>query len=218
MAEDIIEKPARRFKPLEMPRGEVIETPQGSKLELLFQDTSVSKEALDIDNLKSQARAFLGEGHDYFRNLVGPDFSDLSGKYVIEFSQGKNQPRHTGILMHMDAGLLREQAKTPSHPYTKDLVQSLVVHEIGHSITTREDIPMLAEMIYMIEKGHTRRIEEIRRIFEEGKLGSAHEEGLAIISKWLGYSSPSEMLSSLPEKDLEELKNIFKQKLEGHPD
>jgi len=216
MAEDTIEKPVIGFRPLEIPRGEVIETPQGSNLELLFQDTPVSKDAQDIDHLKSQARVFLGEGYDYFRNMAGPDFNDLSDKYVIEFVQGRF--RHGGILMHMDVGLLRELAKNPSDQYTKDLVQSVVVHEIGHNITVQEDIPMFAEMIYMIEKGHVSRIAQIKKFFEEGNLGPAHIKGLAKISEWLGYSSSSEMLSALPERDPEELKNIFRQKLEGHTD
>lgn len=216
MTEDTAEKATVSFKPLELPKGEAIETPRGRKLELLFQETPISRDAPDIVQLKSQAQELLGEGYDYFRSLVGEDFKDLSDRYVIEFAQGRF--RHGGILMHLDVDLLRELAKNPGHSYTKDLVQSLVVHEIGHNLTSQEDIPMLAEMIYMIEKGHTRRIEEIKGLLAEGQLPPPHARGLAAIGQWLGYDSPLEMLDSLPGRDLDELKNIFKQKAVNHPD
>lgn len=216
MAEDAGEKLNIEFRPLEIPKGEIIKTPQGKRLELLFQDTLVSKDAHDIDRLKSRARVFLGEGYDYIRNLVGLAFNDLSEKYVIAFVQGRF--RHSGILMHMDVDLLRAQEKNSGDQYTKDLVQSSVVHEIGHNITVEEDIPMLAEMIFMIEKGHSSRILEIKRFFEEGKLDPAHMKGLTTVSKWLGYDSPSEMLNALPERNPEELRVIFRQKLEMQTD
>jgi len=216
MEEGTIEKTAIRFVPLKIPRGEIVETPQRRKLELSFQDTPVSKDAQDINFLKSQAKALLGEGYDYFRNMAGPDFNDLSEKYVIEFVQGRF--RHGGILMHMDISLLREQANNSSEQYAKDLLQSLVVHEIGHNITSEEDIPMFAEMIYMIEKGHGKRIEQIKEFLEDGSFEPPHIKGLAKISGWLGYSSSSEMLSAIGGKNPEELKDTFRQKLEGHPD
>ena len=210
MAEDIIEKPVISFEPLEMPRGEVIETPQGRKLELVFQDTPISKDAQDVEHLKSQARALLGDGYDYFRNLTGSDF-DLSDKYIIKFVQGRFE--HGGILMHMDVDLLRELVKNPGHQYTHDLVQSLVIHEIGHNLTVEEDIPMFAEMIYMVERGQLGRIMEISRLFEKGKLDPAHLKGLIKISQWLGYTSPSQMLTIFPQKSVPELRAIFRDNL-----
>ncbi len=211
MAEDISEKPEIRFEPLEVPRGEVIETPQRRKLELLFQDTPVSKDAQDVDNLKSQARTLLREGYDYFRGLVGEDFKDLSERFVVEFVQGRF--RHGGILMHLDVGLLRELVKNPRRQYTRDLVQSLIIHEIGHNLTVEEDIPIFAEMIYMAEKGQFGRIMEINRLFEKGKLDPAHEKGLAKISRWLGDISPSQMLTNFPQKSVAELKAVFRDNL-----
>ena len=211
MAEDITERASFRFKPLELPKGETFQTPQGRKLELLFQDTPVSREAPDILRLKSQAKELLGAGYDYFRNLAGEDFGDLSDRFVIKFVQGRF--RHGGVLMHMDASLLRELAKNPGQQYTQDLVQSLVVHEIGHNLTIEEDIPMFAEMIYMAEKGQFGRIMEINRLFEKGKLEQAHVNGLAKIARWLGYNYPPQALTSFPQKDIQEFKAIFRKNL-----
>jgi len=88
MAEDTTERTSVRFKPLELPKGETLETPQGRKLELLFQDTPISREAPDILRLKAQAKELLATGYDYFRGLVGEDF-DLSEKFVVKFTQGR---------------------------------------------------------------------------------------------------------------------------------
>jgi len=215
MSEGTVDKPVIELKALKTFHGEAINTPQGKRLELLFQDTPVSRPAQDIDLLKTQATAFLGEGYDYLKNIAGPDFNGLSDKYVIVFVEGRF--RHAGMLMHMDMGLLREQAKDHSG-YTKDLVQSLVIHELGHNITTQEDIAMFAEMIYMIEKGHVGRIADIKKLLEEGGLEATHIKGLAKISEWLGYGSSLEMLNSLPERSPEELKNVLRQNLGGHLD
>lgn len=211
MAEDTTERTPVRFKPLELPKGETFETPQGRKLELLFQDTAVSREAPDILRLKDQAKKLLGVGYDYFRNLVGEDFGDLSDRFVIKFVQGRF--RHGGVLMHMDTSLLRELAKDPGQQYTQDLVQSLVVHEIGHNLTVEEDIPMFAEMIYMAEKSQFGRIMEINRLFESRKLEPAHVNGLAKIARWLGYDYPPQALTSFPQRDIQEFKAIFRKNL-----
>lgn len=212
MGEDTTEKPTIKFRPLEIPipKGEIIQTPQGRKLELIFQSTPISEDAPDLVQLKAQAEELLGAGYDYFRSLVGEDF-DLTERFMVKFTQGRF--RHAGILMHMDVDLLRELNKNPDHQYTQDLVKSLVVHEIGHNLTVEEDIPMFAEMIYMVERGQIGRLMDINRLLSKGKLEQAHVKGLIKISQWLGYSSPSEMLTNFPQRSLSELKAVFRNNL-----
>ena len=87
-----------------------------------------------------------------------------------------------------------------------------MTHELVHNLTDDEDLPMLIEIIYLLENEQTWRLQHIKELAEQGKLQQQYVKGLEKISSWLGYSSPTELFNGLKVDDLGKLKAIFKEK------
>ncbi len=189
--------PVISFKPIEIPSGEKHVTPSGAELELVFQGIRIEKEDEEV------VTEAICNGYDYLSSVLGQGISSLSKKYIVELTSGENF-MHGGILMKFPESGIKSLKGDPS--YERDRTQSLVVHELVHSITPYEDLPMFAEMIYIVEKGHPERINEIGRFLSEGKLKKQYVSGLSNIANWLGSSSPEELVREFSRNNLDYLK------------
>ncbi len=71
---------------------------------------------------------------------------------------------------------------------------------------------MLAELIFMIEKGHAWRLSNLEKIRHEGRLPPAYETGLATIATWLG-TDVGHFLDATSPKDLDRMRAVFRQQV-----
>ena len=155
-------------------------------------------------------KEFLINGYRYIMEASDGEL-ELADHYSVEFSHGKNHVAQ-GSLMRLSTKRIIEAVKDKDKIKKQILEQALVVHELVHNITDDEDLPMLIEIIYLLENGQIERVEEIKELWEQEKLPSPYAGGLKKISGWFGYSNPTELFNNLNLKDLERLKLVFKKK------
>lgn len=203
------------FKPIVFSKGELVKTPKGNEIELVFEENEVSKDCKDIDLLKETSSQFFSRGFDYLSDTLGENYSYLSKKMAINFIDSENA-RHAGILSLVSVPWLRKYIENPKNDYWKDFLQSVYIHEILHNIMVEEELPMLGELLYVREKGQKDRIEEVHGLLNNGKLDHSHRKGLGVISSWLGYKNGSDVLENLPSYDLGSLKDIFREKMDEY--
>lgn len=134
--------------------------------------------------------------------------------YSVEISP-RRKHGNDGSFMKVSASQLieffiEEEGATERAPKLKELHQSLIIHELVHNARTEEDLSMAAEIIYLLEKGQQWRIENIKRLYEEGKLTKPYLDGLETIAKWFGSTSIPKMFSSLDESKIAVLKEKLK--------
>lgn len=181
-------------------------TSKGRKVKFRFEESAAKtkNEQKDLEDIFK--RMFL-EGYDYVSDIIGDDKSVLPEWVVVRFENSKKLRAH-GIIISVGMPLLKEYQSSTDN-YEKDITFSRVIHEIVHGITTGEDLPMLAEMVYVLDKGHTKRISQIGQLLSKGGLPKPHVQGLENIKNWLGYDSSEEMLEDIPNKDIGDLKKKF---------
>ena len=164
--------------------------------------------------LKAIGLKFLQKGYEYILNVLGED-ALLGMKNIVRI---KKTGRHAteGVYINMNISDIEKAEREPSNQQNIELQQSLIVHEVLHHLVEEEHLPMFLEMIYMIEKGQSWRIENIKSLFQNGRLGNPYIKGLRSISDWLGYLDIEKMLNDMPNIDISKLKAIFKMRYEEY--
>lgn len=197
MSEDAVanERPLA-FKPLELKPDVSFNTPKGNKLDISFSEKpSQDKE---VETLKT----IMGNSHDWLTDITGDNV--LSEHFLITLSTKKALGH--GSMMFFPLPHVKEYPGLSTNSYRKDYIDSEMIHEFSHNLTVKEDLPMFAEMIFMCEKGHKNRIQEIKELFEQKKLEDSYAKGLEKITTWLNFNSVSEMLSNFDKLDPDSLK------------
>jgi hypothetical protein len=165
------------------------------------------------EGIAESALSLFGNAYDYLSEVTGRE--TLGKNFGITF--GVNF-LGSGAVIEMDTDELGKLANNPGlSRYEKDLDQSSVIHEVTHMFEVEENLSMLIEMIYMMEKGHSYRINEIKEMLQKKELSPQHVKGLEDVSGWIGATSPGEMLDDIASGKLEVsiLKKTFKEKVDN---
>lgn len=156
------------------------------------------------------ARQLLEQAVSYLKKLYGNDYP-IPRILLIEITP---RIRHAaqGALIRLSRESLAQYERLDEKE--KDQEQSLIVHELVHNLRDEEDLSMLAELTYMLEKGHTWRLSNLRTIREEGRLPAGYETGLSTIANWLGIPV-DELLNPNEPKNLELMRETFQREVKS---
>ncbi len=173
---------------------------------------SYDEKSLAVDDkVKETALGLLQNGYSYILGVIGED-SILGMNNILKF---KRSGRHGtgGLDMHINVSDIEDLDKAADK---KDLQQSLFIHEIIHHLFDEEHFSMFIEMIYMLEKGHNWRFENMKELYKSGRLAKPYIEGLQTICTWLQHDDIEIMLDSFPNLKPDHLKEIFKRKYQKY--
>lgn len=187
------------------PKTQVSLPVAGKEIDVSYDENSISVD----ENLNTQVLKLLSSGYSYLLNIIDRK-SMLGMKNILKL---KRTGRHQTAGLDMDINVEQiEQSLNSGDPYQMDLQQSLLIHEIVHHLVTEEHFPMFIEMIYMLEKGHIERFQNIKQLFLAKKLSKPYQDGLLQIAAWLGYANIETILDNFPLLNPANLKEIFKRK------
>lgn len=160
------------------------------------------------EQTETTARQLLERAVAYLKELYGDDYP-ISRNFIIKITP---RDRHgaQGALIKLSRESLAQFESLDQKE--KDQEQSLIVHELVHNLRDEENLSMLAELTYMLEKGHTWRLVNLARIRGEGRLPPAYETGLSTITEWLGITT-DQLLDPNEPKDIEHLREIFRREV-----
>lgn|GEM_PF-5557328 len=199
-------------RPLKEGKKELIpipETNEAVEVEFVINDM-VNVNETEKKQLEQLMRDFLAKGYAYIIQTVGENIP-ISRKLLVEFTK-KSGHRHQGTLMEVSIDHMRS-VQTSDDPKIKELQQSLIIHEVLHNLDDAETFPMFIEIIYMLEQGQSWRIDKYAELKADGKFGPAYLKGLKQIAEWLNYSDIDELLQDIVNRDIVELKSIFKKQI-----
>ncbi len=156
------------------------------------------------------AKQMIDHGYKYLSRLVGPEVP-ISRNLRVALNHGTNH-RAEGSLMFLSAHRILEAHEPEAPRYLRDREQSLVLHELVHTqVDEVEDLPMMAELIYMLERQHPEIIDKLIQAIHQDKLPLAYMKGLTKIVTRLGESDLGHFLHSLPDRNIDQLKGEFRQ-------
>lgn len=200
--------PVQRFIPVGEPDWQPISIADiNTEIGVSFDLTHVTADSA-TGKAKDVATILLVDGHRYLKGLLGELYEELSSKWEIVLLPGEVFS-HAGREMHLGIDRLSGSGAKEVGSYGYDLDESQVVHEMLHNFTPREDLPMFGEIIYMLEKGHGSRIEEMLNMQRAGE-DPKHTSGLVDIAKWLKFETYEEMLQRISEIPLVDVKKAFR--------
>ena len=160
--------------------------------------------------IEAQVREMLNIATIYLLNILENDFTFPNPLPIILSDRTKHAQGGTeGIYI----AIKRLKEENPSQ-YQKDREQSLIIHEFVHDFDETETLPMMIELAYMLEKGHTERLSEITTLIGQGKFPPIYLNGLTEVAKALGYETNIEFLHGVSINDAERLKAIFAEKMQ----
>ena len=166
----------------------------------------------EINQLRENTLELLAHGYEYLISVLGPGYEQLPVKIGVILSMETNH-RFQGALMKASIPRLRQYQDTldSGERYAQARERSLVVHDLTHSLTDIETMPMFIEMIYMLEQGFPERVEEIQRMYQAEELSPKHARGIEELTSFLGLANPSEMFTQLSSPNLDQLKQKFRE-------
>lgn len=164
--------------------------------------------------LETFATKLFEGGKSYLQQVVGDDYP-FAANIDVTFT-GRKIHGARGATINISIEHLREAMN--GNQERIDLEQSLIIHELVHGLVDEEDLPMMVELAYMIEKGLIQgRLENIKRILREGRFPEKHEAGLRNIANALGMQPLEELFSStLDSASADILKEKFAQGIRAH--
>jgi len=164
------------------------------------------------EKIKDRTEFLIVQAAEYvFRQL--PQFGEISRDWIVEFTE-TGSVRGEGMLMRVPIDLVEDKfMNTAEDNYEEALAISIFVHELMHGLTpTSEALPMLAEMMYMLDSGGEMRIDQISSFLENDQLEEPHVKGLGEISGWFGYDSTRHFLKEFPNLDRDKIGGVFTSK------
>lgn len=156
------------------------------------------------EQIETTARQLLERAVAYLKELYGDDYP-ISRNFIIKITPRDRHGAQGAHIKLSRESLARFEGLDEKE---KDQEQSLIVHELVHNLRDEEDISMLTELIYMLERGHTWRLVNLARIRGKSRLPAAYETGLSTIAERLGIPI-NELLDPNEPKDLERMREIF---------
>lgn len=165
-----------------------------------------------VKNPKEKARIVskimehFEKAYAYLYKILGNQ-NFISKNITVEIS---NRERHgaQGALFRVSAPHIRKSLEI-NDEYQSSLQDSLFIHELLHNLTDAEDVPMLAEFTFILEKGQTKRFQEIERLHEQGLFPPVYTAAMGRLAEQLGYSGYLEMLRGLSSRNVLDLKNLL---------
>jgi hypothetical protein len=185
------------------------------KMEVLFEPGIFGK-AEATPELKATTAEALAGGYKYLFELMGPSFG-IDKKLLVQLTQGQ-RPMHQGSMMLIPIKLLEEFRDPETPVYTKDSRQAQIIHELLHNLTDEEALPILAEISYMLEKGHPERVGRIKELLDQGELNPAHIKGLETLAKDFGLDKTGDLFDFLLKEDVNILKSHLRRSLNEMPE
>lgn len=176
-------------------------------------DPRLAKEPdLHIQKLQERASEYFDEAYSYLQAFL-PDTIPLTRKWHVKLSP-QSQHGAMGVAMHLSVHHIALEPSASEYRVTRE--KSLIVHEVLHNLRDEEDFSMFIEMIYIIEHGQARRIEEIKQLYSDGALPDRYVKGLQQIADWLGLGSPEQLFESIAAIGVDRLKVVFRERLEEY--
>lgn len=164
------------------------------------------------ERVKERTEFLIVQAAEYiFQQL--PQFEEISRNWIVEFTE-TGSVRGEGMLMRVPIDLVEGKfMNIAEDSYEEALAISIFVHELMHGLTpTSEALPMLAEMMYMLDSGGEMRIDQISSFLENDQLEEPHVKGLGEISGWFGYDSTRHFLKEFPNLDRDKIGGVFTSK------
>lgn len=145
------------------------------------------------ETLEEFTAKLLENGKSYLKHVVGDDYP-FAANIDVTFT-GRKIHGARGATMNISTKHLRETMN--GDPERIDLEQSLIIHELVHGLVDTEELPMMIELAYMIEKGLIQqRLKTLEKIFREGRLLKKYEDGLRNVANALEMQTLEELFSS----------------------
>jgi len=147
----------------------------------------------------------------YVQGVFGEGYPTPS-KYYLRIVGGESHG-NAGIEMYLSRG--RILAAMRGDQSQRNIEHSLFVHEFVHNVQEYEDLPMLAELLYLLEHGEQERIDDIRILFSDGKFRQPYIDGLSTIAGWMGYADTISFLNELSPTMVRQMRSIFHREVEN---
>ncbi len=167
------------------------------------------QKGIDRDEvIEQRVKELMSESIDYLKQLYGEDYP-TPAQFLVEMTKRDGHAAQGSLIrMAVDSIKQFDELGEPK----KDQERSLIVHEVVHNLRDEEDLSMLVEMIYMIERGHLWRLAILGKIRNEGRLTAPYETGLATIASWLD-TTIDDLLDETSPKNLDLMREVFRREI-----
>jgi len=155
-----------------------------------------------------RVKELIDESIDYLKQLYGEDHPAPAQFLVKMTRRSKHGARGIDINIATDSIRKFDELDEPK----KDQERSLIIHEVVHNLRDEEDLSMLVELIYMIERGHLWRLANLKKIRNEGRLTTPYETGLSTIASWLD-TTIDDLLDETSPKNLDVMRDVFRREI-----
>ncbi len=158
--------------------------------------------------IEQRVRDMINESVDYLNRLFGEGYP-TPRQFLVEMTKRDGHAAQGALIrLAVDSIKQFDELDEPK----KDQERSLIVHEVVHNLRDEEDLSMLVEMIYMIERGHLWRLANLKKIRNDGRLPAPYETGLSTIATWLG-TSIDDLLDETSPKNLDLMRDVFRREV-----
>lgn len=161
------------------------------------------------EEIETLARQLLEKAVEYLKELYGDNYP-TPDNFLVEITL-RNRHGAQGALIKLSQESLAKFEGLDEKE--KDQEQSLIIHELVHNLRDEEDLSMLAELIYMLEKGHGWLLSNLAKIRGEGRLSAPYETGLEQIATWLA-TTVERLLEQKEPKNLVEMREVFRRNVD----
>src|SRR3989338_2338230 len=160
--------------------------------------------------LEALAQEMFEKAVAYVQDIFGEGYP-IPSLYHLHMISGKSHG-NGGIIMYLSRELLLDALQGDAT--RRETEQSLIVHEFVHNVQEYEDLPMLAELLYLLEHGQETYIKEkICVAYLKDKFEKQYRDGLSKIAGWMGYSDGASFLNELTPASADRMKMIFQREI-----
>lgn len=155
--------------------------------------------------METLTRGLIEDAVTYLEQMYGDGYPSPKS-LIVELTKRVSHGAQ-GALIRLSTERLRQfEGMTEEE---QDQERSLVIHELVHNLRDEEDLSMLAEFIFMLERGHVWRLAKLAQIRSEGRLPQSYEDGLQMIAKSIN-TTVNALLDPDSTKDLVQMKEVFR--------
>lgn len=158
-------------------------------------DIPMSAHQLEVDydnnpeqteEINNEIRGFVEANLAVVYQFLDELFSDeqiFTRSWIIKFSKSGNF-RAQGKIMVIPIEKISNAIQDKDKKQLQ-IILSQIAHETIHNLTDSEALPMLMELIFLIESNSEERLSDIRDLYVEEKLPTQYVVGIKTICKWL---------------------------------
>lgn len=169
------------------------------------------QEGLEPDpTIEGTAKELLEKGVAYLNEAYEKSYP-LPATYTVIIGRRRTHG-NLGAEMHLSKERLARHTQTD--PRQSDEEQSLIIHELVHNLRDEEDLPMITELMFMLERGHVDRLEQILQMKNDEKLPQRYLDGLQAVATAMDYQSIDDIDTVTCVERIDKMKATFRTEIQ----